>query len=249
MAKRKRRVLARILWGVLILVVLAIIGVVVWSQVGVSQPEAQPLDEAERNPAITISEREDSIVVAPSDGGSDVGLVFIPGAKVAPEAYIPLFQDVVADGTAVVITRPWLNLAFFDPRPLDAFTAAAPDVDEWLVGGHSLGGVRACMLAPEADGLVLFASYCATDLSGTDLPVLSLAGSEDGLSTPEKIADARHLLPADSVLEEIPGASHASFGMYGPQAGDGTPSITDARMIEEVAERLDAFLATIPPGR
>ncbi len=130
----------------------------------------------------------------------------------------------------VVITRPLLNLAFFDPRPLSTFTDLAPDVSTWAVGGHSLGGVRACQLAGDADALVLFASYCcANDLSASGLPVLSLSGSEDGLSTPQKIADAKGELPATATFVEIPGASHASFGSYGPQPGDGTPTTTPPR--------------------
>lgn len=146
-----------------------------------------------------------------------------------------------------MITRPWLKLAFFDPRGLDAFTAAAPDVDVWSVGGHSLGGVRACQLAADADALVLFASYCANDLSESGLPVLSLPGSEDGLSTPEKIADARDQLPADADMVEIDGASHASFGDYGPQDGDGTPSISREQMHAEVTRLTESFLAPLAP--
>ena len=110
------------------------------------------------------------------------------------------------------------------------------------MGGHSLGGVRACQLAADADALVLFASYCSNDLSASDVGVLSMAGSEDGLSTPEKIADARHLLPADADLVEIDGASHASFGDYGPQSGDGTPTIPTDEMHRIVTELLVPFL-------
>lgn len=169
--------------------------------------------------------------------------MFIPGSKVAPEAYAALLHGFVVDGGAtVVITRPWLNLAFFDPRGLDAFTSAAPEVDTWAVGGHSLGGVRACMLAADADALVLFASYCAVDLSAAGVQVLSLAGAEDGLSTPQNIADARHLLPADASMVDIDGASHASFGDYGEQAGDGTATISDRDMRAAVTEQLTAFL-------
>lgn len=146
-----------------------------------------------------------------------------------------------------MITRPWLNLAFFDPRALDAFTSAAPDVDVWAVGGHSLGGVRACQLAPDADALVLFGSYCAYDLSESGLPVLSLSGSEDGLSTPQKIADAREELPADAEMVEIDGASHASFGDYGPQDGDGTPTISSEEMHAEVTRLVEEFLAPLVP--
>ncbi|MDR2999529.1 MAG: alpha/beta hydrolase, partial [Microbacterium sp.] len=219
-AGRRRRVLRWVLWGLLALVLLVVGGTVIWSQVGVMQAEPGPLADAEANPALTIDDAPEGIVLSPADGDSDIGLVFIPGAKVQPEAYIAKLQDLAAEnGITVVITRPWLNLAFFDLRGLDAFTSAAPGIDTWMVGGHSLGGVRSCQLAPDADALVLFASYCANDLADSRLPVLSLSGSEDGLSTPQKIADARELLPADAEMVEIDGASHASFGDYGPQAG------------------------------
>lgn len=244
---RSKRILGRVLWSVAAVVVLLVAGLVVWSQVGVMSAEPDPLARAEANPALTIDDAPEGIVLSPADGGSTVGLVFVPGAKVQPEGYIATLQDLAAeDGITVVITRPWLNLAFFDPRGLGAFTSAAPEIDTWMVGGHSLGGVRACGLASEADALVLFASYCADDLSQTGLPVLSIAGREDGLSTPEKIADARHLLPADARLVEIEGASHASFGDYGAQPGDGTPTISADAMHARIAEEVEGFLAELP---
>lgn len=228
------------------LVLLAAVGIVVWSQVGVMQAEAEPLAAVRADPGIRIADDGAAIVMSPADGSSEVGLVFIPGAKVDPWAYAAKLSGAVADdGLTVVITKPWLNLAFFDVRPLDTFTSLAPDVATWLVGGHSLGGVRACQLAADADALVLFASYCATDRSDSGLPVLSIAGSEDGLSTPQKIAVARPLLPADAELVEIAGASHASFGDYGPQAGDGTASISDADMTTRLAELLGPFAASV----
>ncbi|MCV0335617.1 MAG: alpha/beta hydrolase [Microbacterium sp.] len=229
------------------MLVVAVGGVLAWTQIGVMAAEPEPLASVRENPAITVTDADQGIVLAPADGRSDLGLVFIPGAKVDPWAYAAILQGLAEEGVTVVITRPWLNLAFFDPRGLDAFTSAAPDVDVWGVGGHSLGGVRACQLADDADALVLFASYCANDLSGSGLPVLSLSGSEDGLSTPEKIADARDQLPADADMVEIEGASHASFGDYGPQDGDGTPTISRDEMHAEVTRLTDEFLAPLSP--
>ncbi|WP_431807512.1 alpha/beta hydrolase [Microbacterium paraoxydans] len=246
MQKKPRRVLKRLLWALAIVLVLAVGGVLAYTQIGVMSAERGPLAEVRENSAITVTDAAQGIVLAPADGDSDQGLVFIPGAKVDPWAYAAVLQGLAEQGVTVVITRPWLNLAFFDPRGLDEFTSAAPDVESWAVGGHSLGGVRACQLAPDADALVLFASYCANDLSGTDLPVLSVAGSEDGLSTPEKIADARPKLPADAELIEIDGASHASFGDYGPQAGDGEPTLSDEEMHAEVTDVVGGFLETLP---
>ncbi len=244
---RGRRILKRVLWSLAIVVVLAVGGVVAWSQIGVMAAEPEPLATVQENPQITVTDADQGIVLEPVDGESDVGLVFIPGAKVDPWAYAAILQGLVEDGVTVVITRPWLNLAFFDPRGLDAFTSAAPEVDVWGVGGHSLGGVRACQLAPDADALVLFGSYCANDLSQSGLPVLSISGSEDGLSTADKIADARDELPADAEMVEIDGASHASFGDYGPQDGDGTPTISSEEMHAEVTRLVDEFLAPLVP--
>ncbi|WP_460797751.1 alpha/beta hydrolase [Microbacterium sp. GXF0217] len=242
MKKRGRRILAWILGSIGAVIVLGIVGIVVWSQVGVMAAEPEPLASVRENPDVVIDDADQGIVLSPADGDSDVGLVFIPGAKVDPWAYAAILQGIVAeDDVTVVITRPWLNLAFFDPRGMDAFTSAVPDIDTWIVGGHSLGGVRACQLASDAEALLLFASYCSADLSDTALPVLSLAGSEDGLSTPEKIADARPQLPADAELVEIDGASHASFGDYGPQPGDGTPTISDDEMHATVTDLAGPF--------
>lgn len=243
--RRRFRVLRWILAGLGALVLLLVAGILIYSQVGVMGAEADPLAEARANPGLAITENQTAVILTPVAGDTGRGLVFIPGAKVDALGYVATFEDtVVDDGVTVVITRPWLNLAFFDPRPLSTFTDLAPDVSSWAVGGHSLGGVRACQLAGDADALVLFASYCANDLSGSGLPVLSLSGSEDGLSTPQKIADAAKELPADAVFVEIPGASHASFGAYGPQPGDGTPTADPAEVDRVIAEQLAAFLPT-----
>lgn len=238
------------LWWVLgslgAVIVLGVAGIVIWSQVGVMAAEPGPLAEVRADPAIEITDTPAGIVLAPADGAVEVGLVYIPGAKVDPWAYAYKMSGVVAeDGVTVVITKPWLNLAFFDLRPLSAFTDLAPEMGTWIVGGHSLGGVRACQLATDASALALFASYCANDLSDSGLPVISIAGSEDGLSTPAKIADARHLLPADAGMHEIEGASHSSFGDYGPQPGDGTPTISDADMRDELTTLVGAFAAPL----
>ncbi|MEV7693198.1 alpha/beta hydrolase [Microbacterium sp. NPDC089189] len=243
---RIRRVITWVLGTLGVIVVAAVAGILIWSQVGVMDAEPGPLADVRADSSIAVSDESGAIVLSPAAGGSTEGLVFIPGAKVDPWAYASTLSGVVHDGVTVVITRPWLNLAFFDLRGLDSFTSLAPGIDTWAVGGHSLGGVRACQLASDADALILFASFCSTDVSATDLPVLSISGSADELSTPAKIADARPLLPADAELVEIAGASHASFGAYGPQAGDGEATISDDDMTAKLTELISTFTATLP---
>ena len=240
--RRGRRILAWVLGSIVALIVIAVVGFLLWANIGVMAAEPDALAAVHDDPAVTLTDEGGAWVLAPSSGESDTGLVFIPGAKVDPLAYAATLVGVVEDGVTVVITKPTLNLAFFDFRPLLDFTSLAPDVADWFVGGHSLGGVRACQLAEGTDGLVLFGSYCANDLSGSGLAALSISGSEDGLSTPEKIDEAAHLLPADTIFVVIEGGNHAGFGAYGPQPGDGEATIPDAEIRAQITDALAPFL-------
>ncbi|MGP4915975.1 alpha/beta hydrolase [Brachybacterium tyrofermentans] len=242
--RQARRWALLLLAALLALVVVAGALLLAWSRFGLMEAEQGPLGQVVEDSGVSVTESSTSLILQPAGAGSSAtGLVFYPGAKVEADAYAARLADLVTEQKmTVVIVKPWLHLALFDRRGLDTFTADLPEVGSWIVGGHSLGGVRACQVARDADALLLLGSYCANGLSERVLPVLSLAGSEDGLSTPEKIADARDLLPGTATLVEIEGASHASFGDYGPQDGDGTASISDEEMDAEVSAEVEAFV-------
>jgi hypothetical protein len=238
------RRLRAIALAVVVLVILGVLAGLVWAHTVMAGDRSAALD-VWRNDAITVTSTEEAIILAPSDGDSTTGLVFVPGAKVDPYAYMYKLSGIVEDGTTVVITKPTLNLAIADLRPLDAFTSAASGVDQWFVGGHSLGGVKACQYAADNEtiGLVLFGSYCSSDLSDSGLPVLSFVGENDGLSTPEKIADAAGTLPDDAVTVEIPGANHADFGDYGVQPGDGESEANESEVRQTITVEFRAWAA------
>ncbi|WP_010202278.1 alpha/beta hydrolase [Salinibacterium sp. PAMC 21357] len=242
---RRGRIVRVLLISLASLIVFAAIGILVWANVGVMQAEPDPLEKVSANPAVSLHETPDSFILSPTDGASGVGLVFIPGAKVNAEAYLyKLSGAVVESGLTVVVTKPILNLAFFDQRPLTTFTDTAPDIDSWFVGGHSLGGVRACQYAaqPDVSGLVLFASYCANDLADVGTRVLSLSGSNDLLSTPDKIMNAAHLLPTNTTFFPIDGANHARFGDYGVQSGDGVADLDSSVVRDVITAEIDSFV-------
>lgn len=229
---------------VLGVVIAAVTGFLVWCSI-LYQATPAELSRVTDDAAIEITETPESLVLRSASGESGVGLLFIPGAKVEPAAYANKLSGLVEAGATVVITKPILNLAFFDYRSLSTFTSAAPDVDSWFVGGHSLGGVKACQFAsdPSVDGLVLFGSYCANDLSGDDdLRVLSIGASEDGLSTPEDIEAGATKLPPTAEFVEIDGANHAAFGDYGVQPGDGTATKSSEDVAAELTVLLTAFM-------
>ncbi len=238
--KRLTKILTRTLAIVLTLSLMLGIGLLFYASIVMRGDRAAAIS-AWQNPAVVITSTDHSIVLTPTGAPSGEGLVFIPGAKVDPYAYLFKLSGIVEEtGLTVVITKPILNLAILDVRPLDTFTSDAPGIEAWYVGGHSLGGARACQIAGEADvvGLVLFGSFCANDLSGSPLTVLSIGGSEDGLSTPAKIQSGAVLLPASTTFVEIDGFNHADFGDYGAQSGDGVSTLTS----EEARAALTAEL-------
>lgn len=242
---RRRRILIVLAIAMASLVIAAAISILVWANAGVMQAETGPLDKVRTNPAVSLHETPDSFILYPVDGASGQGLVFIPGAKVSADAYLYKLSGVVVEsGLTVVVTKPILNLAFFDQRPLTTFTNAVPDVDTWFVGGHSLGGVRACQYAaqPDVSGLVLFASYCANNLTNVDARVLSLSGSADLLSTPEKVVAAANHLPTSTTFFPIEGANHARFGDYGKQPGDGDASLESAVVRDLITTEVSGFI-------
>jgi hypothetical protein len=175
---------------------------------------------------VDLVEDATSITLTPPDGSSR-GLVFSPGARVEALAYVPLLSRVAQEGTTVVILKVPLGISLLQPGQARSALDAHPGISTWTVGGHSLGGVSASVFASEnddVDGLLLWASYPLDDLSGSTLKVLSVSGSEDGLSTRADIDASRRLLPAGTRFAEIRGGVHAFFGDYGDQPGDGVPT-------------------------
>lgn len=180
-------------------------------------------------------------------GQEEYGLIFYPGGKVDPEAYAPLMRELAAKGVFCVICKMPFRLAVFDGNAADGVREGWPAVRHWYLGGHSLGGVMAADYLdghPEGfDGLILLASYSTKDLSRRDeLAVLSVRGSEDGVLNRDAYEKNRGNLPPAAVELVIPGGCHAGFGMYGPQQGDGTPSISAEEQIRQTAAAILALI-------
>lgn len=178
------------------------------------------------------------------------GLVFLPGARVDPQAYAPELRRVAQAGYLVVVLKEPFGFSIFDRDHTTTILENHPEIAHWAIGGHSLGGTVAASYADgdrRVEGLLLLASYPATRLERTDLRVTSVSGEADRLVTPADVAKSRANLPADTTFVVIPGASHASFGAYGAQPGDGTPTIDPVAAQEQVAAAAVDLLTVITP--
>lgn len=167
------------------------------------------------------------------------GLIFYPGGKVEYTAYLPLMESLAQKGILCVLVRMPFNLAVFDVNAADGIREMFPEITDWYIGGHSLGGSMAAAYLEkhpnDFKGLLLLAAYSTADLSNENIRTLSIYGSNDGVLNREKYEQYRSNLPE---LTEyiIDGGCHAYFGVYGNQDGDGTPTIDNARQINLTAD-------------
>ncbi len=208
-----------------------------------------PADDAAwetlRAPAasVTVTDRGGRLVFLPER--PEAGLIFYPGGKVQAEAYAPLMEACAERGVLCVLMRMPGNLAVLDPNAADGIAAEYPEVTNWYLGGHSLGGAMAASYAAknaeDYTGLVLLAAYSTEDLSSSGLRVLSVVGTEDGVLNREKYEQYRENLPADARELVIEGGCHAYFGCYGAQRGDGVPTVGNLEQIERTADAVAAL--------
>lgn len=174
---------------------------------------------------------------------SEQGVIFYPGAKVDPAAYVPLMQKLADEGYYCVIAKMPFNLAFFGINAADAVIAENPETT-WWIAGHSLGGAMAAQYAANhadnLEGIAFLAAYAASNLSDTDLEALVIYGSEDGVLNRENLAVNESNLPANAQTIVIEGGNHAGFGNYGPQEGDGATSISADDQQRQTVEAIAA---------
>jgi predicted alpha/beta-hydrolase family hydrolase len=205
-------------------------GFVVWGETPAqAMPEALAALTSDAQVTVTSGQW---LVFTPAESQPTVGFIIYPGGRVDDRAYAPAAHQIAAQGYLVVIVPMPLNLAVFGINNAQDVQAAYPQIRQWAIGGHSLGGSMAAAFAkthPGAvQGLALWAAYPASsdDLSHSGLHVVSIFGSQDGLATSDKIDASRPLLPADTTWVQVTGGDHAQFGWYGDQPGDNPASIS-----------------------
>lgn len=179
----------------------------------------------------------------------ETGFIFYPGGKVDYRAYAPVLKLIAAQGYFVVVSPAPLNLAFFDVDAAARIRDAYPEIQNWFVGGHSLGGVAASSYAAshaEIKGVVFWASYPADDsLKKNGTMAISIYGTNDGVADLDTINKSKSLLPADVEFVAIEGGNHAQFGSYGPQDGDNEAGIPPEEQWAQVAEATATFFAEV----
>ncbi|MBP3572475.1 MAG: alpha/beta hydrolase [Clostridia bacterium] len=201
-------------------------------------------------PVVSEEWKDGTLITRPEGRDPIAGLIFYPGGKVEHTAYTPLMEALASEGILCVLVEMPFRLAVLDKNAAEGISEAFPEVEHWYMGGHSLGGSMAASYlsshTEDFDGLILLGAYSTADLSGTELSVLSVYGSEDGVLNREKYAEYRPNLPEGFTETVIEGGNHAFFGAYGEQDGDGTATVTPAEQVRETVAAILSMLEVSP---
>lgn len=177
-----------------------------------------------------VSENSDFITFTPLEDKSDVGIIIYPGAKVQAESYAVIASELASNGYTTIIVKMPFNLAIFDVNKADSVIADHREINEWVIMGHSLGGVFASDYAvnhqAKIKGVIYLGAYPSANASNASFKALSIRGSLDGLTTSKAISENLDKFPASTTFITILGGNHYNFGDYGIQKGDHNSTIT-----------------------
>lgn len=198
---------------------------------------------------ITITKTSFGYSIIPNCYEMERAFIYYPGGLVDADAYLPLMAKIAKEvEIAVFIRKMPFNLAILNGNGAKTILKEYNYIDEWYIGGHSLGGVMASSFTLDnmdiIKGLILLASYpmSSKPLTATDVPILSIAGSLDGLVTQEKFNSNKPLLPSSTQYKIIKGANHAQFGSYGEQKGDLPATISAQEQQKITTEYIKEFI-------
>ena len=176
-----------------------------------------------------------NITVFYTEEKTNTGLIFYPGGKVEADAYAPILKKLSNHGITCVLVKMPFNLAVFNINAADKIYDKVPEISNWYICGHSLGGAMASSYvgnnSDKVNGLILLGAYPVNDSS---LPTLAIYGSEDIKLDLAELEDVQNKL-------EIVGGNHAYFGNYGEQKGDGTAVVTREEQQEQTVDTIISF--------
>lgn len=180
---------------------------------------------------------EKNIITLYPEINSNTGIIFYPGAKVEYISYLPLLNKLTEQGYVCFLPKMTLNFAFFDYNVADNIIDNNPNIKNWYVSGHSLGGAMASYYTSKnlnkVNGVILVGAYVYGDIPLDK--TLVLYGSNDLILNKEKLKSTDN-----EIL--INGGNHSMFGNYGHQKNDGKGTITTEEQQEITVNFINEFI-------
>lgn len=185
----------------------------------------------------SVTKLGDRLIIVTPDTPGKTAMIFYPGAKVECFAYLPLMEKIKdSSGIMCILVKMPFNMAIFDPNAAEEIMEQFPEIENWYVAGHSMGGAMASYYASnnqdKVKGLILLGAYIYGDFP--ENKALTIYGSFN-TSVAEKINYTENIV----VIE---GGNHAQFGNYGKQNGDVDAAISSEQQQSIAAEAIKNFI-------
>lgn len=187
----------------------------------------------------TIKVKNNLTILSPA-AETDTGFIFYPGAKVEAIAYLPILEKIKQEcGITCILVQMPLNMAIFDQDAAVDVMAQFPEITNWYIGGHSMGGAMASKFASdheeEIKGLILMGAYIYGDYPPSK--ALTIYGTFNS-NLEEDIDYTENIVLID-------GGNHAQFGNYGKQKGDPDATITAEEQQNITVQAMKKFISEI----
>lgn len=104
----------------------------------------QAMEALNSNETVVVrSLDKNTLVFEPKEKELQEGFAFYPGGKVQYESYAPLMQSLAEKGILSILVHMPCNLAVLDMNAANGLQDKFPEIQNWYIGGHSLGGAMA----------------------------------------------------------------------------------------------------------
>ena len=237
-----------------IAIVVLVVGMYAYLSITTARNNAAPAAEAlaamESDERVAVA-YDDYLTLTPAATAPKTGIVFYPGAYCDIRGYTPVWKEIAAQGYLVVAPKMPFDFAIFSPDAADEVRAAHPEIEQWIIAGHSMGGAMAGVYADNnrdnLAGAIVFDSYPpgSNSLADADLPILLFERARADGSRSQKFIDNANLYPENAELKLIPGAQHMYYGSFdgGAYQEEWAPGIEREAMQKLVIDGMTAWLA------
>ncbi len=164
-------------------------------------------------------------------GTRKVGFLIFSGAKTDDRAYAYLAKLLHDEGYTAVIPRQRFHLSAFGAKHAMEIMDANPEIEKWILIGHSLGGMPASQIAAQRPqrliGVAFLATFASVDLSNLDIAAIRITAENDGVMNNAHMESYQGNLPEKTAQVMLRGANHQGFAAYKSASGrDGEAAIS-----------------------
>ncbi|MCC8149899.1 MAG: alpha/beta hydrolase [Lachnospiraceae bacterium] len=151
-------------------------------------------------------------------GDKKIGFLIFTGAQTDEPAYAYIAYLLHRGSYPVVIPKQPFQMSAFGVKHGMEIMESHPEIEKWILIGHSLGGVPVSRIAAarpdQVIGAAFLATYASADLSGLDISAIRIVAENDGIMDNDRMPNFNHNLPEDSATVIIKGANHQGFAAY-----------------------------------